>query len=95
MTAWKRTERAIAKRLGGKRVGITGSATPDVVTETLAVEVKHRKRLPGWLTAAVRQAAINGNDRLPLVILHESGAHHENDLVVMRMKDLERLLTKP
>ncbi|GIV65529.1 MAG: hypothetical protein KatS3mg046_789 [Bellilinea sp.] len=43
---WKQTERAIAKRLNGRRLDATGTATVVVVTDQLAVEVKNRKELP-------------------------------------------------
>lgn len=52
---WKQTERAIARRLNGKRLGATGTATVDVMTDRLAVEVKHRRELPGWLKDALAQ----------------------------------------
>jgi hypothetical protein len=91
---WKNTERAIAKRLNGQRVGATGKATADVLTDRLAVEVKHRKELPGWLKDALMQAVNAAGERTPLVVLHEAGQRHRDDLVVMRLQDLERLLSK-
>ena len=39
---WKAAERAIARALGGVRVGPTGEATPDVESDWLSVEVKTR-----------------------------------------------------
>jgi len=93
MTTWKHTERAIAKRLNGKRLGATGGATPDVITERLAVEVKHRKNLPEWLKDALAQAERNADNRLPLVALHEADKRHADD-ALLRLQDLERLLSK-
>ncbi len=89
MTTWKNVERAIAKRLNGKRLGATGQATADVVTDWLSVEVKHRKTLPQWLKDALGQARHGAGGRLPIVILHESGQRHADDLVLMRMGDFE------
>ncbi|GAP05911.1 hypothetical protein ATHL_00752 [Anaerolinea thermolimosa] len=92
-STWKATERAIARRLGGKRVPITGRArgsAPDVAHTWLSIEVKHRKRLPRWLADAIDQAvaaAVEG--QLPIVILHESGQRHDNDLVLTRLSDFE------
>jgi hypothetical protein len=86
---WKQAERAIAKRLSGRRVGCTGQATADVVSDWLSVEVKTRKRLPSWIRAALGQANLDAGDKLPLVILHEMGQRHDNDLVVLRLKDFE------
>lgn len=92
---WKHTERAIAKRLNGRRLGATGGATPDVITDRLAVEVKHRKALPEWLKDALAQAVHGAEeDRVPLVVLHEAGKHHADDLVLLRLQDLERLLNQ-
>ena len=89
--AWKRTERMVAARLGGHRVPITGRQrgdVPDVAHETLAVEVKHRRRLPGWLREAVAQALAAQRDRqLAVVILHEQRTRHDDDLVLLRLGD--------
>ena len=87
---WKAVEREIARRLGGHRLGCTGQATADVITNSLAVEVKTRKTLPHWLLDAIGQAVGAASDgRLPIVVLHEKGQRHDNDLVVMRLADFE------
>ena len=52
-----------------------------------AVEVKHRKELPAWLVDAVAQARRNAGGRLPLVVIHQHGARHDGDLVVVAMGD--------
>jgi len=96
MSSWKRTERAVASRLGGRRVPVTGRArgdAPDVDHPLFALEVKHRKSLPGWLKTAMHQAVAAARDgRTPAVVLHEHGKYHSNDLVVLRLADLEELL---
>ena len=85
---WKMTERTIAKRLGGERLPVNGRGNqPDVQTPWLAIEVKHRKALPGWLKDAVRQAVARGGRKLPLVVLHEHGASHGEDIVCLRLAD--------
>ncbi len=87
---WKANERAIAKRLGGQRVGATGRNTEDVSHDWLSIEVKTRRRLPAWLLAAMAQARANAPaGRLPVVVLHQVGRHHDNDLVVLRLADFE------
>jgi len=87
--AWKATERAIATRLGGERVPVSGRGDgPDVAHDWLSVEVKHRKTLPLWLKGAMAQAvAAARGDQLPVAVLHEAGAKHENDLVLLRLRD--------
>jgi len=88
---WKAVERCLAKRLGGQRVGATGHSTADVLTDWLAVEVKTRKVLPGWLLSAVEQAVgAAGEEQLPIVILHQVGGYHSDDLVVMLLRDFEQ-----
>lgn len=89
---WKSTERAVARRLGGRRVGPSGTSTADVVTERLAVECKHRASLPEWLTGAMSQAVgAAGSGQVPVVVLHEAGQRRDNDLVIVRMKDFQQL----
>lgn len=88
MRAWKEHEKATAARLGGKRVGITGLATADVVSEHLSVECKERREIPAWLHSAMGQAVRHAKPgQLPLVVVHELGRHHNNDYVVIRMRD--------
>ena len=90
---WKQTERSIARRLQGRRVGPTGASGPDILTPHLAIEVKERRRLPAWLKEAVHQASAGAGDgRLPLVVLHQAGQRHDGDIVCLRLVDLERLL---
>lgn len=92
MAVWKDHERAIAKRLGGKRSGPQGQACADVVHPVLSIECKERKSLPLWLMHAMGQAedAASGG-KLPAVVLHQLGRRHDEDLVVVRLKDFERM----
>lgn len=100
---WKSTERALAKRLGGERVPVSGrtrGSSPDISHSHYGIEVKERKTLPAWLHSAMDQAVKSaatyfrksGNNQLPIVILHETGKHHSNDFVIIRFQDLEELL---
>lgn len=88
---WKDSERAIAAAIGGKRVPVTGRGrgdAPDIAHPWLAVEVKHRASLPGWLTGALAQAvASKRGDQLPVAIIHEAGKRHTENLIVLRQKD--------
>ena len=91
-STWKNCERAIAAKIGGVRLSNHGLGlqTPDVETEAYSVEVKSRKVLPAWLTGAVAQAVRNASaGKLPLVVLHEVGRRHDNDLVILRMGDFQ------
>lgn len=88
---WKRTERAIAKRMGGRRVPVSGRAgQPDIAHPWLSVEVKHRRRLPQWLLQAVRQAEQAARPgQLPIAVLHQHGQRYGDSLVVLRLKAFE------
>lgn len=85
---WKNVERRIARALNGQRVGPSGLATADVVTDWLAVEVKHRAQLPNWIKAALDQACAAARpDQLPIAVLHEKHKRTEDDLVLIRLAD--------
>ncbi|MCC7354531.1 MAG: hypothetical protein IT330_12345 [Anaerolineae bacterium] len=84
--AWKQHERRTAKALNGQRTGPSGRAGPDVVSDWLCVECKHRKVLPQWLTAAA--AKIRGQagpNRLGITVLHAKG--RRDSLVLLSLHD--------
>lgn len=88
--AWKANERALAKRFKGRRAGPTGRSGPDVIHPLFSVETKLRKSLPAYLYDAMSQscgAAQPG--QLPIVVFHELGRRHDDDLVVIRLCDFE------
>ena len=91
MKDWKQAERRIAEILGGVRVPVTGrqrGATPDVEHETLSIEVKSRKSLPGWLMDAMEQAqAATEDGRLPVAVLHQDRKSYRDALIVVRLED--------
>jgi hypothetical protein len=87
---WKLTERKLAELLGGKRVPVhsTSECKSDIDHPCLGIEVKERKEVPSWLSDAVQQSVSNcQEDKLPIVILHQKGQRHDNDFVIMRLKD--------
>lgn len=89
MTTWKAVERRIARILGGRRTGPLGKSSEDVAHKWLAVEVKHRKRLPEWIKDAISQAtsAARPQGKLGIVVLHELNARWPDDLVLLRLGD--------
>jgi len=90
---WKQTERAIARRLGGVRVGPTGDSGPDILAPHLAIEVKERQALPQWLLRGLAQAEEGATDgRVGVLVLHRKGQRHDDDIACLRLRDLERLL---
>lgn len=81
-------ERRVAKELGTVRQGQYGAV--DVATETFAVECKERQSVPKWLKAAIAQAVGHAQpDQLPVVWLHELGARHDEDVVMIKAKDFK------
>jgi hypothetical protein len=94
--SWKDTERAIAARNeAGRRNPVSGrGGQADVEWPGVAFEVKHRRLLPRWLAKAISQAvqAAAADGSLPVVLLHEEGRRHDNDYVIIRLKDFESML---
>ncbi len=88
---WKATERRIAALLGGRRVPVSGRGRgdqPDVAHPWLAIEVKDRTTLPGWLLDALDQAERSATaEQLPVAVLHRAGDRHDHALVVLRLAD--------
>lgn len=80
----KETEKAIAKLLGGRRVGILGKE--DIDHPDYTVEVKSRKSFAGskFLEQAERH---NADDKTAIAIVHVTGQRHGNDIVMMRLRD--------
>jgi len=89
--AWKRTERRTAAILGGVRVPVSGRQrgdAPDIRHAWLSPEVKHRAKLPNWLDDSLAQARAAARDgQLPIVVLHEAGRRHDDNLVLVRLGD--------
>ena len=87
----KNTERALAKKLGAKRVGVLGKE--DINHSLFSIEVKHRKRIviEAWMQQAERNCEAG---KTPLLIIHQLNKKHSNDIVCMRLKDFEDYLWK-
>ena len=84
----KRNEKALADRLGGKRVGILGKE--DIMHGEYSIEVKSFVRYAG--VKIMEQAERNAPaGKIPLAIVHIKGQRRDNDLVIMRLKEWEAL----
>ena len=83
----KDAERALAKRLNGRRTGVLGGE--DITHPLLSIEVKSRR----WFTGDrfMAQAKRNCKGKIPAVIVHITGRPHVNDLVMLELKDFEDL----
>tara|TARA_Y100001951_G_scaffold95902_1_gene93915 strand:+ start:67 stop:384 length:318 start_codon:yes stop_codon:yes gene_type:complete len=70
MSNWKNFERRVAKKVGGKRIPITGRKGLDIDHPTLDIECKYRRKIPEWLfTKAWGQA--NEGTGTPLIVVGE------------------------
>ncbi len=91
-STWQRHERRIAAKLGTQRAG-AGQPGADVVTEDWSIEAKSWAHLPARVVAALVQAERSATgSQVAAAVLHEVGARHEKDLVIMRWADFDRLL---
>jgi len=87
----KANESALAKRVGGKRMGILGH--DDVQTGTFSIEAKSRVSFCAqkWMEQSQR----NAKGKIPLVVVHVLGKHRNNDLVLIRLEDWIDLYGNP
>jgi len=88
----KRHERKIAELLGGKRTGVLGGE--DVLHPVYAVECKSREKIPKWFAKFWEQTLRNAKDKIPMLVIHKLNQKHEDDWIVVRLKDF-LALTEP
>lgn len=90
---WQRHERLIAARLGTRRTGNTGKPSADISTPAWRIEAKSWSRLPAKVIEALHQAELAcTGQQTALAVLHQVGARHDSDLVVLRWADFCALL---
>jgi hypothetical protein len=77
----------MAKRFGGVSVGTLGKA--DVITEDMSIECKSFKRFTGF--RLFEQAVRHAGDKIPVLIVHLYGKRYDDDLFVIRVKDIIKL----
>ncbi len=91
-STWQRHERRIAAALDTQRAGV-GQAGADVVTGDWSLECKSWRVLPARVVDALAQAERSATaDQVAAAVIHQVGARHEKDLVIMRWADFEALL---
>ena len=56
-----------------------------------SIEVKHRKNLSEWLHSSMKQAIIEAEHRVPMVVLHEKQMKYEDSYVILRLKDFKEI----
>lgn len=78
-SSWKRVERVVAAKVGGRRNPLSGSSSGhtsgDVISDNLYVEVKTRKSMAifKWWDNVKKKAIKEG--KRPLLVLHQTGKH--------------------
>src|SRR5687767_874923 len=95
MDAWRRLEARVAEYFGGHRrhMRLGLEQGPDVNNPVCDIEVKLRKKLPGWLTQVLAKAQNWNKNKLTAVIWYEHGAENpEAGIAVVSARDLRLLL---
>ena len=83
-------QRYYAKYLNAKNVGLFGGE--DIQHDVFSIECKERNQALS-VEKFVKQAETNTPDgKIPLVIFHKLNDKHENDLFIMRRKDIEKIM---
>jgi len=91
MANWKRFERRVAGRTGGKRIPITGRKGLDIDHPVLDMECKYRKELPAWLFKDAWRQANEGNG-IPTIVV---GEYNNSQIwAIISLDDLVTLIRK-
>ncbi len=79
--------RSKAVKVGDKYIEVDPQHPPDVLSPFLAIECKHFKDLPVWLTEIMNQAVTNADrtNRIPVAWLGD--ARCKNNYVIIRESD--------
>ena len=88
--AWKAFERRVAKRVGGKRIPVTGERDgADVVAGPFVYQAKLRKGVPSYLRDWLRGIVAAGErcGSTGVVVWKQPGAKDDDALVLLRLKD--------
>jgi hypothetical protein len=90
---WKKFERRIAGKLGGRRVRAGERELEDIEHPILSVEAKLFKSVPVCMEGPMEQAERNApKGKIPMVCMKKNGRLDDNALVFMRFKDFKRLM---
>jgi len=96
---WKRLEREVARKLGGKRItrgadfGVSAGdveSIPGTLSDLFSIECKYRTNFPVLVRDGLKQAKEYDGNRIPLLVLKEKGMNGE--IVCLKLDDLVELL---
>ena len=88
--SWKKFERRIAKRVGGKRIPVTGERDgADVVAGPFCYQAKLRRGMPSYLREWLRGIVAAGerSGTTGVVVWKTPGARDDDAVVVLRLAD--------
>ena len=89
--SWKRFERIVAEKVGGRRIPVTGLDRDgaDVIAAPFHYQCKLRKNLPDylkkWLAGITATAAQSGSTGI--VVWRAPGTLNDDALVILRLAD--------
>ena len=92
--SWKAFERRVAKRVGGKRIPVTGEREgADVVAGQFCYQAKLRRGMPSYLREWLRGITAAGErcGATGVVVWKMPGARDDDAVVVLRLKDWQDL----
>ena len=92
--AWKAFERRIAKRVGGRRIPVTGERDgADVTAGPFVYQCKLRRGLPSYLADWLRGIVTAGErvGSIGIVVWKPPRRKDDEALVVLRLKDWQAL----
>lgn len=93
--SWKAFERRIARKVGGRRIPVTGERDGvDVDAGPFVYQLKLRQRMPGYLREWLRGISGQADDQsietgsaTGVVVWKEPGKRDDDAVVVVRLKD--------
>ena len=92
---WKKFERVVAARVGGKRIPVTGldRAGADVVAGKFFYQAKLRRGLPSYLHEWVDGIAETAKRKgaIGIVIWKQPGERVDDSIVLMKLTDWQKL----
>ena len=92
---WKRLEREVARKLGGRRVPVTGlgRAEADVDGGPFQYQVKLGRRMPSYLHEWVDGIALTAKRKgaTGVVIWKQPGERVDDSIVLMKLKDWQHV----
>ena len=93
---WKRTERLIAKKMGGMRIPVSGVARGfkgDILHDIFHVEVKYGKQIPKtvyeWYKKTKKQCP---KEKIPIVVMKPKNS--KKNFVLIELDDFMRVVRR-